>query len=200
MIYRPAEHEYNYVGTDISLQRLILAKQVIPEGEFVQCSALNLPFQTDTFDLVFSFGMLHHIPDQSAALYQVFSKLRQKGEFLVHEPVKKPKNILTGSGGIYQMVKHLMTKYTHSDHDGELNTKETLQNIDRLKGRIVYKHFTGSVVRTIGARLLVISPWLHAQKWIWRFLIAVDHFFVRAFCRTPNRLGPNAVFMIIKKQ
>jgi SAM-dependent methyltransferase len=44
----------------------------------------NIPFQDDTFDLVFSLGVLHHIPDTLQAMKSCVGKVKPGGYFLVY--------------------------------------------------------------------------------------------------------------------
>ncbi len=44
----------------------------------------NLPFADDSFDLVYSLGVLHHIPDTEAAMKKSVSKVKRGGYFLVY--------------------------------------------------------------------------------------------------------------------
>ncbi|MDP9046931.1 MAG: class I SAM-dependent methyltransferase [Bacteroidota bacterium] len=44
----------------------------------------NLPFADETFDFVFSLGVLHHIPDTELALKQCVAKLKKDGHFLTY--------------------------------------------------------------------------------------------------------------------
>lgn len=49
-----------------------------------QAEADNLPFEDETFDFVFSLGVLHHVPDTSKALISCVKKLKTGGNFLVY--------------------------------------------------------------------------------------------------------------------
>lgn len=49
-----------------------------------QASTDNLPFDDNTFDLVFSIGVLHHIPDTRQAMRDCIKKLKKDGLFLVY--------------------------------------------------------------------------------------------------------------------
>jgi SAM-dependent methyltransferase len=49
-----------------------------------QASTDNLPFADNTFDLVFSLGVLHHIPDTRKAMEDCVKKVRPGGLFLVY--------------------------------------------------------------------------------------------------------------------
>lgn len=44
----------------------------------------TLPFDDNSFDFVFSLGVLHHIPDTAAAMKKCVDKLKQNGYFLVY--------------------------------------------------------------------------------------------------------------------
>ena len=47
-------------------------------------SVNNLPFENESFDFVFSLGVLHHIPDTASAMQQSVNKLKKGGFFLVY--------------------------------------------------------------------------------------------------------------------
>ena len=54
----------NLTGIDIQEYALEKAKESIPQGSFKHASILELPFEDDEFDLVFSSGVLIHLhPD-----------------------------------------------------------------------------------------------------------------------------------------
>ncbi len=68
------------------------------DGErlFVQADLMSLPFAASTFDLAYSFGVLHHLPDPEAGFRSVVSRVRPGGRVLVYlyhalegEPVKQ---------------------------------------------------------------------------------------------------------------
>lgn len=44
----------------------------------------NLPFSDNSFDLVYSLGVLHHIPDTQAAIHDCFRKIKNGGYFLLY--------------------------------------------------------------------------------------------------------------------
>lgn len=48
-----------------------------------QASALELPFAENSFDIVFSHGVLHHIPEIAAAEKEIFRVLKPTGELVV---------------------------------------------------------------------------------------------------------------------
>jgi ubiquinone/menaquinone biosynthesis C-methylase UbiE len=44
----------------------------------------NLPFADNSFDLVYSLGVLHHIPDTQSAIHNCFAKTKSGGFFLLY--------------------------------------------------------------------------------------------------------------------
>jgi len=52
----------DYTGIDISSELIKTAKESFPETKFVVGSALDLPFENESFDKVISIAVLHHIP------------------------------------------------------------------------------------------------------------------------------------------
>ncbi|MEK7118090.1 MAG: class I SAM-dependent methyltransferase, partial [Patescibacteria group bacterium] len=56
------ERRAKYTGIDCSEGLIHEAKQLHHDGEFVVSDALALPFQNNTFDIAYSFAVIHHIP------------------------------------------------------------------------------------------------------------------------------------------
>jgi ubiquinone/menaquinone biosynthesis C-methylase UbiE len=51
---------------------------------FTQASVSNMPFADETFDLIYSLGVLHHIPDTEEAIKKCCAKLKKNGLLLVY--------------------------------------------------------------------------------------------------------------------
>ncbi|MCS7142780.1 MAG: class I SAM-dependent methyltransferase [Aigarchaeota archaeon] len=51
-------------------------------ADVVQCSATQMPFRGSSFDAVYSFGVLHHIPQDKRVVSEISSILRRGGSFL----------------------------------------------------------------------------------------------------------------------
>lgn len=62
--------------------RARLAVRDLPHGEVKRGSALQIPWPDDSFDLVFSHGVLHHIPDIRTAQSEIARVLRPGGTLI----------------------------------------------------------------------------------------------------------------------
>ncbi|MCH7535871.1 MAG: class I SAM-dependent methyltransferase, partial [Bacteroidetes bacterium] len=49
-----------------------------------QASSDNIPFDDESFDFVFSLGVLHHIPDTQQALNDIVKKVKKNGHVLIY--------------------------------------------------------------------------------------------------------------------
>jgi SAM-dependent methyltransferase len=72
------------IDTDASLQSLQICKTRLRGkgliATLILCDAEKLPFRSEIFDLVYSFGVLHHVADTQASIDQVWCVLRNDGE------------------------------------------------------------------------------------------------------------------------
>jgi SAM-dependent methyltransferase len=63
--------------------------------ERLECgSALAIPFEDNSFDIVFSHGVLHHIPDVKAAQREIARVLKPKGELIAMLYARRSLNYL----------------------------------------------------------------------------------------------------------
>ena len=62
------KHKIYYVGTDGSEELIKIAKEKYPQATFKVSNALNLPFQDNDFEKVYSIAVFHQIPSQKFRL------------------------------------------------------------------------------------------------------------------------------------
>jgi SAM-dependent methyltransferase len=66
--------------------------------DFLQADIFNLPFRRETFDLVYSWGVLHHTPDPPAAFRELPPLVRPGGKLMtmIYANYNKPYLAVTG--------------------------------------------------------------------------------------------------------
>ena len=84
---RFAEAGANYTGVDLTDAAVELARRRFElfnlDGEFRTADAEALDFPDDSFDLVYSHGVLHHTPDTERAVREIHRVLRPNGRAVV---------------------------------------------------------------------------------------------------------------------
>lgn len=85
-----AKHGAHVTSVDITEERAraTQAKYGLMEEMAIGCGALqgdgeSLPFATDTFDIVYSNGVLHHTPDTEASIAEVLRVLKPGGRAVI---------------------------------------------------------------------------------------------------------------------
>jgi ubiquinone/menaquinone biosynthesis C-methylase UbiE len=71
----------DFTHTATKLTRSLLREANLP-SQVVQADATALPFRTNTFDCVYSFGVLHHIPNVENALAEMKRVLKPGGQVM----------------------------------------------------------------------------------------------------------------------
>jgi SAM-dependent methyltransferase len=75
-------------GVDLTAEsvarvRTRLTLRELPYTQLSRGSVLDLPFADDSFDMVFSHGVLHHVPDIKQAQKEIYRVLRPSGELVI---------------------------------------------------------------------------------------------------------------------
>lgn len=80
-----SQHKAEVVGIDLS-SAVEAAHRNLGEREnvhFIQADIFRLPFRKETFDYVFSIGVLHHTPDTEKAFRALVPLLKKNGEIAI---------------------------------------------------------------------------------------------------------------------
>lgn len=76
-----------YVGVDLTPTAVNMAKERFElfglQGRFEVVNAEKLPFSNNSFDHIYSFGVIHHSPNTEAIVCEIYRVLRPGGTFCV---------------------------------------------------------------------------------------------------------------------
>ena len=75
----------NLIGVDLSFSVDVAIKNIGMRNNvnFVQADIFRLPFKEGIFDLVYSFGVLHHTPDCRGAFTSISKLVKPKGKLVI---------------------------------------------------------------------------------------------------------------------
>ncbi len=195
-IFNPATYHYRYIGSDISFKRLIVAKKMVPEGDFIQASALNLPFAEGCFSAIISFGMLHHLPRPVDAVNQVIPLIKSNGLFAFHEPVMRPDVKFPGK----EIIKKAMSTYEHSEHDGKIDLDGTISTLTNASFKTLHQSFQISPVRSIAETIIKrFSRRVMLNMKVIQFIEIADNFLLKHTNKRFGKPDGKAVFQVMQK-
>ena len=180
-MFNPVKFNYNYIGTDISFKRLMVAKMAIPESDFIQASALNIPIKNNSFNGAISFGMLHHLPRPAEAVTEVNKKLLQGAIFSYHEPVYTSRQFSEKQSAI---VRKVFRTYDHSDHDNKINLKESLAALKEANHQIISIVPYNSVFRVVFEAIInsFYKSW-QKSKLVMKSVLIIDNILLKTIVR-----------------
>ncbi|HRS07692.1 MAG TPA: class I SAM-dependent methyltransferase [Bacteroidia bacterium] len=196
-MFNPETFNYNYIRTDISFKRLMVAKMAIPGSDFIQASALNIPIKNNSFNGAISFGMLHHLPRPAEAVTEVNKKLLQGAIFCYHEPVYTSRQFSEKQSA---MVRKIFRTYDHSDHDNKINLKESIDELKKANHQIISIVPYNSVFRVVFEAIInrFYKSW-QKSKLVMKSVLVIDNFLLKTIVRLSNKLGPQAIIVVSKK-
>lgn len=171
-----------------------LALRNLPHEQVVQGSALDMPLPDGHFDIVFSHGVLHHIPEIRKAQAEIRRVLKPDGELIVMLYARRSLNYLVsiaiarrlglvalypfgGKGGsIYDehvrnarrmgLAKYLrMENFIHRNTDGPLNPYSKVYDPERVRQDFPDFEIVKTYQRFMYAPPMPVA-WLPFERWL----------------------------------
>ena len=190
-IMNPQKLGYTLVCTDISYNALLIAKHLHPDAIIIQCDATNPPFMDNMVDVIFEFGVLHHLPENDAVL-KTHIKLLKKGGYLgLHEPMDRRPGFLPA------VIKSERRKGNRSMHHESISEKKTLDYLGRY-GKIINQHVEYSPVRNLLVGIFVDMLRINA-RWFHYLTVRIDQFVIRTIGKIWRRMDASALLLVWQK-
>ncbi len=80
---------FKSIGLDINQALLDSAKKVDPTIEYIAGDVECLPFAADSLDAILLSGLIHHLPDPSKCVQEVYRVLKPNGVFAAFDPNRR---------------------------------------------------------------------------------------------------------------
>jgi len=140
-----------------------------------------LPFEDESFDIVLSFGVLEHVPNDKASLQEIHRILKSNGLFYCF--------FLPYTFSWTQRLQHMLGNYYHDRLYGKRQVRKMLshnglQLIDIWHRQLLPKNSVNYVNYRLAER---VDQWLTSYTWL-KFL-ATNIEFVAAKSSVQERLG-----------
>ena len=93
--------QFSVIGIDLSTNMLNIAKNNIKDANIdetkiilIKSDAKKLPFKNESFDLVISQNMLHHLPDPVLMLSEINRVVKNTGAILIRDVIRPPNKLI----------------------------------------------------------------------------------------------------------
>ena len=140
--------DYNLPSVQITKARF---KEAGAQGTFLNSDAENLPFADNSFDVVYSFGVLHHTPGTEKAIHEVYRCLKPGGHAIIMLYYKWSAmtwgTIVLGNGirqgGLWKTksLADLISRYTEWDSQTETNICPLTKVYSKREARKMFRPF-----------------------------------------------------------
>ncbi|MBV9743966.1 MAG: class I SAM-dependent methyltransferase [Acidobacteriia bacterium] len=144
-----------YVGLDYNFPSCQITRSRFEDdrrsGAFSNGDAENLPFSDNSFDLVYSFGVLHHTPATEKAIDEVYRCLRPGGEAiimlyykwsaLVFGDVLLGRGLWQGALWKARSIGQLISNYTEWDSQTESNINPLTRVFSKRQAHKMFRRF-----------------------------------------------------------
>ncbi len=144
-----------YVGMDYNFPSVQITRGRFEDagckGVFTNGDAENLPFPDESFDLIYSFGVLHHTPGTQKAIDEVYRCLKPGGKAIIMLYYKWSAMVFgeillgrgVGQGGLLKVrsVSELISKYTEWDSQTETSINPLTKVYSKREAKKMFRRF-----------------------------------------------------------
>jgi len=163
-----------------------LGKKLIPEYQSPIAKG-NIEFPNNSFDLITCFDTLHHIPNVSFVLKELFRVLQPGGYMLLHEPIHSMGDWRNERLGLTANERGIPEKYL---------LKIIKQNGIEIAGKHYYFCMTSFLKRTF--KKMNTDSW--SYLYIDRFLSSLFAFNIHYHPKNKiQRISPTSIFYVLRK-
>lgn len=194
----------NYIGMDLSFHACVLSKNKFPEGLFVQASVENLPFATNSLDMLVGYGVLHHLPGHEENLTALLPAIKSGGYFVGADPVLKPRIprpvFLKSSSKLMEKEQDdtLDLRTGMSPHNEWIDW-DNLKKVIAGHATIAHTFMEYSVLRHFLVRIFYDRLKIQGPRFT-KMIIFADQSWLATLGRLHRALGPAGVQYALKKR
>ena len=145
-----AKHAERLTGVDLCIPMLDVAQELIEAKGLTNCevrqsSALELPFEDNSFDVVHSWDFLHHVPDVPKAISEVSRVLKPGGRYVAVEPNLMNPSILwyhvrrRAEWGLLKQNQFSLPKILREDFDIKFRYDNTIISFLNDRTKFIWK-------------------------------------------------------------
>ena len=146
------KHCSSATGIDISDKLIDHARKNVPDADFVVGSATKLPFDNESFDLVYSIETFEHIPDIESAISEIHRVLKPGGKVvIIDKSLYSIHPIFSVPTFLRKWILERRGKWIYSKND-DIDFKEkyfTLRELDKIFEKY-FKNGSSSKISSYG--------------------------------------------------
>jgi len=158
--------------------------------EYIKANSTGkIDFEDNSFNLITSFSVLHHIPNVSFVISELIRVLSVEGYLLIREPIHSMGDWSTNRSGL-------------TKNERGIHYKLLEQFIDQAGGEIVHKTYHFFMYSFL--KRLLGNPHFLNSKWYLKINNFLSHLFLWNFHYHPQnkfqRIAPQMVYFIVVKK
>ncbi|OGX06949.1 MAG: hypothetical protein A2Z88_04040 [Omnitrophica WOR_2 bacterium GWA2_47_8] len=153
------------IGSDVSLHMIRSARDLNPRGHFLVAQAYSLPFQNETFDRIFSYGVTQYLPSQPTLqkmLKEMLRLIKPHGRMLIGDILEPVHQSGRGSyNKTTQKGKRWWPKTLDHDLAKLYVSKQLFENFckkNKLTCKFFSQHISGRAIPTPRYDVVIDCP------------------------------------------